>query len=385
MKKLLMSATAIAGLATVAAPAMAEGLSLELGGFYRGYVVHADNDVTDERDIEMRQDSEIHFSAETTLDNGLTVGFHAEQELYSSAQSVATLTETDAGVIGTIEPGEITLSNAGAANNNVDEAYVYFSGNWGRVNLGREDGAQFLLQVAAPSADKNIDGIRRYIGGLNTAAYADLGDIDYANDMGEQLHKITYMTPKFNGFQAGLTYAPQVDDDPIFGSAANAPMATDNDAGEYEDLWEIAARWDGEFEGVSVSLGAGYGSASLEADAAGADDADQWNIAFNLGFNAFTFGAAYTEDNTGSDDADEDTYFVGLGYENGAYTAGLSYLNIDQETATGADEIELWTLGGTYTFGPGMSFRGTIATGEAEDEATSQDITQITLGTDISF
>lgn len=352
-----MSATAIAGLATVAAPAMAEGLSLELGGFYRGYVVHADNDVTDERDIEMRQDSEIHFSAETTLDNGLTVGFHAEQELYS----------------------------ANGSDNEIDEAYVYFSGNWGRVNVGREDGAQFLLQVAAPSADKNIDGIRRYIGGLNTAAYADLGDIDYANDMGEQLHKITYMTPKFNGFQAGLTYAPQVDDDPIFGSAANAPMATDNDAGEYEDLWEIAARWDGEFEGVSVSLGAGYGSASLEADAAGADDADQWNIAFNLGFNAFTFGAAYTEDNTGSDDADEDTYFVGLGYENGAYTAGLSYLNIDQETATGADEIELWTLGGTYTFGPGMSFRGTIATGEAEDEATSQDITQITLGTDISF
>lgn len=363
MKKLLMSATAIAGLATVAAPAMAEGLSLELGGFYRGYAVYADNDINDESDLELRQDSEIHFSAETTLDNGLTVGFRAEQELYS----------------------------ADGANPEVDEAYVYFSGNWGRVNVGREDGAQFLLQVAAPSADKNVDGIRRYIGGLNVAgsAFAALGsDIDYANDAAEHAHKLTYMTPKFNGFQAGLTYAPRLTDDPVFGPAGDAPMGTDNDPDQFEDLWEIAARWDGEFEGVSVSLGAGYGSASIENDTGPNfdDDRDQWNVAFNLGFNAFTFGAAYTEDTNGiSSDGDEDTYFVGLGYENGAYTAGLSYLNIEQEAGPGAeDEIDLWTLGGTYTFGPGMSFRGAIATGELEG-AVDRDITQVTLGTDISF
>ena len=40
-----------------------------------------------------------------------------------------------------------------------EESYLYFSGNWGRLNLGRENGAAYLLQVAAPSADPNIDGM----------------------------------------------------------------------------------------------------------------------------------------------------------------------------------------------------------------------------------
>ena len=75
-----------------------------------------------------------------------------------------------------------------------------------------------------------------------------------------------------------------------------------------------------------------------------------------------------------------------MGYENGPYTAGLSYLNIEQQTgAATEDEIDLWTLGGTYTFGPGMSFRGAVATGEMENAGASQDVTQITLGTDIAF
>ena len=45
----------------------------------------------------------------------------------------------------------------------IEESYAYFSGAWGRVNFGSEDGAAFLLQVAAPSADANIDGLRQQV------------------------------------------------------------------------------------------------------------------------------------------------------------------------------------------------------------------------------
>jgi hypothetical protein len=53
----------------------------------------------------------------------------------------------------------------------VDETYAYFQGDWGRVNLGSEDGAAYLLQVAAPSADSNIDGLRVYIQGWDQATW----------------------------------------------------------------------------------------------------------------------------------------------------------------------------------------------------------------------
>src|SRR5690606_29160443 len=57
--------------------------------------------------------------------------------------------------------------------NQLDEAYMYVSGGWGRVNFGSEDGAAYLLQVAAPSADSNVDGMRVYVQGLNPDVWDD--------------------------------------------------------------------------------------------------------------------------------------------------------------------------------------------------------------------
>lgn len=187
MKKLLCSA-AVAGLCAVAAaPAMAQGdqsaLELSLGGYFRGYVTYASQDTAvgagEERHIDILRDTEIHFTGETTLDNGLTLGVHVEAE-------------ADMG--------------DGFA---VDESYMYASGSWGRVNFGGEDGAAYLLQVAAPSADSNVDGIRQYINPVNYDLMLGVAvgptTFDYGQDLSGSSDKITYLSPVFNGFQAGIS------------------------------------------------------------------------------------------------------------------------------------------------------------------------------------
>lgn len=377
MKKLLLATTAIAGFATVATPALADGLSLDLGGFYRAYGVFTDNDETstaataDEfREFDLRHDAEIYFSAETTLDNGLTVGFHAENEL-----------------------GE------DAAVNDQDEVYAYFSGNWGRFNLGLEDGAAYLLQVAAPSADSNVDGLRNYFQVLDTAnltavlAAGQSTRLDYAQDSMETVHKITYLTPKFSGFQAGVSYAPEVTEtgtpNIVVGSSLNAPNNND-DAGDYEHGFEVAARWDGEFEGVGISAGAGYGTASEEFGTPGTtDDWKEWNAGLNLSFAGFDLGAAYTENNNGADsDNDVETWVIGAGWNNGPYTLGVSWFDRNYETGVATDvDVDRLTFGGTYSYGPGMTFRGAVAFGEVDATGTAndRDFTQVTVGTEINF
>ncbi len=128
MKKVLLSSAAILGLA-VASPALAQddsALDLQVNGHYKGYVSYIDQDETagtDIRAVDWLQETEVHLQGETTLDNGLTVGAHIEAE---------------------VDGGDSTA---------IDESYAYFSGTWGRVNAGNEDGAAYLLQVAAPSAD----------------------------------------------------------------------------------------------------------------------------------------------------------------------------------------------------------------------------------------
>ena len=143
MKKLLLAGVAAFAVAGAANTASAE-IDIELGGFVKGYASFVDQDETagnDVRAFDLLRHSEVHAGGETTLDNGLTVGVHMEGEIDGLADS-----------------------------RGVEESYMYFSGGWGRINAGAEDGANYLLQVAAPSADANVDGIRQFVQPFSYAA-----------------------------------------------------------------------------------------------------------------------------------------------------------------------------------------------------------------------
>lgn len=351
MKKVLLAGTALVGAALVASPAQAE-LKLGLGGHFKGYAVYVDEDaeLADQRDFEFRKNTEIHFTGETTLDNGLTVGVHVEQEI-----------END---------------------NNNNESYAYFSGGWGRVNFGNEDGAAYLLQIAAPSADSNVDGLRTNIRGFQTDAELDYDLAHFGNGPTDATNtnptdRITYLTPKFNGFQAGVSYAPDA-------SGLETGLAAMGNAG-FEDAWEIAARWDGQFEGVGISVGAGYTTVD---QVGGGVEPEGWNVGFNVAWNAFSFGAVYLDEEEGdlaTADLETKTWVVGAAWDNGPWHVGGSFLSREDDNAgTDLDSYKA-TVGGGYTFGPGMTFRGALAWGEAPLAGNEEEFTQFTVGTDISF
>ena len=362
MKKVLLAGTALLGLALTSAPASAE-LNLDLGGYFRGYGVYADDDasVAGTRDFDFRRDTEVHFTGEATSDNGLTVGAHYELVLG-----------------GTSSDNDVET----------DEAYAYFAGNWGRTNFGKEDGAAYLLQVAAPSADSNVDGLRTQIQGFDVIPGAPVAlDYDHADFRGAQ--RLTYLTPKFSGFQAGLSYAAEDADNAAVGNlgAIGAPAAPAGD--DYENLWEAAARWDGEFEGFGLSAGAGYSMAE-DDDAVGVFDGDltTWNVGLNVAFRGFSVGGAYLDseqDLAAGGSADGDTWVVGAAWDNGPYHVGASYLNGEFDAGAGDIEADRWTVGAGYTYGPGMSFRGAVAFGDVDTGTGDQDYTQVTIGTDIQF
>lgn len=432
MKKLLLT-TAACGLAMTASAAHAQ-VSLELGGYTKMYGAFVDQDESqdangttagipvgeastgDANDFDFIRETEIHFTGETTLDNGLTVGFHTEAD-------------TD---------GNDTF--------NVDESYAYFSGNWGRFNLGDEDGAAYLLQVAAPSADSNIDGIRQYVqpvnysvmlGDANAATAArdialplNLGNntlavgtavnvaIDYDQNVSGKSTKLSYLSPIMNGFQLGMSFTPDADGD----ATGLAGIGFDDQSDTFGMGYEAGLRYEGQFNNVGVILGAGYTHLELEAaDFTGltgnlpaggtqavlndpTDDRQAWNVGADFDIGPFGIGAIYKVDNAGeivnavstattasNTGDDEETWVVGLDYTTGPFKLGASYY--DQENTFGYDNLDTnrYSGGVTYTYGPGMTFRGSI--GYVEHEATGiggpgsndVDATYVTLGTQINF
>jgi len=449
MKKLLLMTTAIAGVAMLSQPASA--LELNLGGYFRGYGVNTDNNeltATDLRSFEFRRDMELHVDGETTLDNGMTIGAHGEIQ------------------VGNTTPND---GSSGANVNTVaaDEIYAFASGNWGRFNFGVEDGAAYLLQVNAPSADSNIDGVRVYIQALNSLeasqnsdfgtasvfANSDLlnpsANLDYDHADNRTSDRLTYMTPKINGFQAGVSYAPKrglASNTGTMSSQAGTvgihTIALGGDtAATYDELYEVSARYDGQLQGVMFSLGGGYSQSNLMKEDTAAnvaaytggvysinDDTKAWNAGLNLSMQGFSLGGSYMRALSGriaqtdttaattatnvSGDITSDTYVVGGAYDNGPYHVGLSYLNqqVDYDAlgAAGAvsdvtkskHETDKFTLGGGYTFGPGVTFRGSVAWGTFDNTgndgtsvlstvnysaADSNDFTQVGVGLDVQF
>lgn len=383
MKNILMSTAAFAALAlVVASPARADepALQLGLGGYISGYAVYTDQDDADTaaaadglRKFDFRKDTEVHLNGEVALDNGITAGAHME-------------------LLGDRADGAAT----------VEESYLYLSSSWGRVNLGEEDGIAYLLQVGAPSADDKIDGIRPDIG---TFSAANGGTWDYAHDDTGYSNKLTYITPVFNGFQAGVSYTPSLDNGnftaggiAINGDGADAgilPANNDDNLLDLDDAWEVAVRYEGSFDAIDLAIGAGYSHASEEFEQAAVQDLETWNVGANIGWGAFGIGAAYITTNNGTDAAteqnDTDTWVAGIDYTTGPYKLGVSYLNSETEDLTGTDdtEIDRWTAGVIYEWGPGMTFRGAVQMQDAENvggvAATDGEGTQVTLGTQLEF
>ncbi|MCB1530295.1 MAG: porin [Rhodospirillales bacterium] len=357
MKKLLLCSAAVVGMTMASAPAMAQ-VDLTVGGHTKNYVGWLDQDTssaanTDERNFDILRESELHINAEATADNGLTYGFHLELEV-----------------------------DGGDAANIPEESYLYLASDLGRVNIGSEDGAAYLLQVAAPSADSNIDGIRQYIQPVNYAIASTVAAVntylgttvntpdgfDYDNDLTGQAggadEKLTYLSPIWNGFQFGVSYTPDAGD--AASASGREGFNRDDVNNAYGEAYEGAVRYEGQFNNVGFAVGGGYTHVELENEVAGGalDDMKEWNVGLDLDIGAFGVGAVYTENNNGTDVGDEDdTIVVGVDYTTGPFKLGASYYNKDDENglAAGQYDTKRYTGGVIYTAAPGLSFRGSIS------------------------
>jgi outer membrane protein OmpU len=382
MKKLLLSSAAVAGLVAFAATPAHAQIEVSVGGHSKNYVGWMDQDTAvgaDHHEFDMLRESELHFDAVGVADNGLEYGFHAELEV-----------------------------DAADSANTVEESYLFLSGDWGRVNLGSEDGANFLLQVAAPSADSNIDGIRQDVNPVNYAAavvgagsagFAATGAmsnpagtfdaVDYDNDETGKAQKLTYLSPVMNGFQAGISYTPDVLDGEAAGPAfSNALSGFNADTATFEEAYDLGLRYEGTFNNVGVALGGGYTHVENNSAAATADDLKEWNVGIDLDIGAFGVGAVYTEENRALDNnGDSETWVAGVDYTTGPFKLGASYFTNDTENGAGVEyDTDRYTGGVIYTAAEGLTFRGTVSHIEHEGTAlTDTDATSILGGVQFNF
>jgi len=374
LKKHLLSTSAIALGVAVAAPASAQEWNLDWGGYMNQFVVFTDTSgllsgtgpgQTDNDGIGFLSNAEIIFSPSITLDNGLTFGVNVQLEADNQASPTY-----------------------------IDETYMTISGDsLGQIIIGSENSAGYKSMVAAPGVTSmyiNSPSISSFIplsgstggplpGIFRGAAVSAYTEVGRNNDV----DRITYFTPSFNGLTLGVSYARNNGGNAVAGH-------NNNNAAALTDIFDLGVNYSQTFGTTSVSLGARYGTADTTAVAVG--DASTWGVGAQIGFGDFTVGGSYAENDNGvvGGATDQEGYSFGVTYDAPGPWAfeALAYMGESKGTGTGGlnEDYNAYRIGASRDLGPGVSWDIFAVAAEADDKGTvGTDIEGTLVGTGINL
>jgi predicted porin len=388
MKKILLATTAVAAVALASGDAYAQSsaagpIKLGLGGYFQFYGVFGQQDDgvgepgAFRHNFDFKREAEIFFTGQTKLDNGLIVGVDVQLE-------------------------------AESCTDQIDESYIWFQGNWGRLILGSENSAAYLLAVGAPTVDANFDGqdpnyrLPTLLGTGDPRSLAGGGTsaIDaYVVNLTGDSEKITYLSPRIAGFRAGVSYTPDNSEEGTQGGQISskggsfAGMPFNNNPGTWSNDIAVGLNYENKLGPVDLLAGVGYEYGFLESGTIPPDifkDRQAWQAGVDLGFAGFHLGGGYYNDNNGYDvDGTQRSWAVGLTYTMGPLTLGGSFFDSKRDRAapTADEKLKRYVVGARYAVGPGVDLRGSVQRYDYDggSAATDNDAWFGVLGTTLTF
>ncbi|MCR9140387.1 MAG: porin [Alphaproteobacteria bacterium] len=377
MKKQLLCTSAIALGVAAAAPASAQDWNLDWGGFYNQHIAFGDISAGDPAlattefdgdSLDLHQTAEIIFTPSVTLDNGLTFGVNIQIE--------------------------------GQNGTNIDESYMSISSDtFGRLDVGSENSAGYKMMTGAPSVHSmfiNSPSSSAFIPFTGTGTdlgFRQAGLSSYTEVAGNNdVPRITYYTPSFNGLTLGVSYAPE-------GTTNAGSSYSLNRNAVLTDIFDIGVGYSQSFGAADVTLAARWGTGNTPTVAAPTvpqSDPETWGIGFNVGFNGITIGGSYNE----SDNDDGLVATGGFGDSEG-WSFGVSYdapgpWSFSAETfqsetdlvnvAGGKLDREAYAIAASRDLGPGVDWDIYVVMEERDNNQTAfTDVEGTVLGTAINL
>ena len=360
---LVTTALTLIGCVAAAGPALAqaksEPIKITVGGFVSQFVSYASQDDVGNRDagrsgklleLDQHSDQEIHFNGRTTLANGVTFGLRIELE-----------GNTD--------------------NDQIDESYLFVESKFGRIELGQINNVMYRMHFEAPESftkkwltdDGNLTNVI-----VNPTASPSLDSTLISTKVrffDNDSDKINYYTPRFAGFQLGLSYIPDSSQDTASPTSVSSA---------YTEGYAASVNFVRAFGNFDVAAAVGYMAWSGPQLTATTSAPDPYvvNAGFQLGYAGFRVGAGWAEirdgrtgsagtagpssAGTGPNKVEGRAWNVGGSYSYGPGEASLTYVDGRNDSspvagpAFGDDRFTGLSLAGKYILGPGVNFEGVL-------------------------
>ncbi len=203
-------------------------------------------------------------------------------------------------------------SNAG---DQIDESYLIVKGAFGEINLGSENSAMYKMHYAPAEfgITMNSGDQSSWVATIANSAGASISKgghfrtplgSTYVEPLAQNdSEKLTYYTPRIEGFQLGISYAPETGQD----NTAQPNRDTSN-----TDTVMAGLNFNKTFGSTNVKASLGYGTV-LDGIAGTNTEASAFNAGFGLGFGGLGFGISYASfDDSGA--VDGSGVNVGISY-----------------------------------------------------------------------
>ncbi len=365
MRKILIGTTALLAVGAYASTASAD---VSLSGFTQYLVGSSDQTTnagetggamatTDPSGISDGRFTRVVFNAETTTDNGITVG--TTQSLISDVVNNTTPDNTG---------GLPTKQN------------IYINTAMGTIDIGNTASATTAILArptgAIPGADVDTGyAVVHFMSGDAGNAYEGFNEWGYANNAA----KVTWTSNSYEGITMGVSYTPDTGET-VAGDGNNAATAavTNSIIGGYSDVIGIAARYNGNFEGVDVNIGASWeGGNAGTVSGVEYEDLAQVTIHTQISMSGFMLGYMWHDRGdsggivtTNGDGGDANV--VTVNYTTGAINIGASLASSTYTTAANADnDDDEGTYGIGYNLGGGVTTHLTYFDREQKSGANS--------------
>jgi predicted porin len=367
MKQTLLATTALAAI-SMANTVNAAEWDVRVGGYFEQILAFSSANSpagSDFDGVDVSTDAEIHFKPSITLDNGLKIGVNIQLEAFD------------------------------AAGDTIDESFVSIKGSFGEVLIGSENSAGYKMTYAAPDVtflNINSGSTTTFIPFSGTVAGISTGDDVFRRTLGttylenvgnNDASRFTYFTPRFSGFQIGVSYAR----DP---GEVNGPV---NNNAVLNDIFDIGANYVNSFGDFNVAISGRWGIAS---DPISGMNPEVFGAGINLGFGGVTIGGSFAEQNN-SFSSDGQSYDAGISYETGPWGFSFTYFhgkNTDNEHIPFGfnEELDQYLIGMNYKLAKGVdigAFGAYIDFKEERDDAGAatgaDDVSGFIIGTGIKF
>lgn len=261
-------------------------------------------------------------------------------------------------------PGSAHLINA-------DKVYMYVSkDDVGRVVAGSNDGVANQLSFYAPAAfaTGGIDGLyQSFLGD-------EVVDVAYITKGSGRSLKVSYTTPRYEGFQAGVSFTPT---NGRRGRLIKRNRVALTDPGfsklsdeNFENITEYGLNYINTFDGVGLFLSAtGAQGKALKFHGRKYDDLNSYGFGANLVYAGYTLGGSWVNNNRSGyfkgthetarlSKGKERGWSIGLQYEAGPVIIGTNYANMrtaGDTTVLGKNKASVVSGGATYKVASGLS------------------------------